>query len=160
MKLPYFRLTRIGSFFYFRLPEDKAWRPTFQISKGKAEGYIVRLLKRQLTHQSSKLTVGEYADRFFVWNRCPYVKRLYAEGGTVSQKDVRAFRDVVESDLIGTEFAEKLLINVDKATLKKQLEQARHSGRDDGLYRKVLCIILHEAYLRVEIRHDPTDGIC
>ena len=89
------------------------------------------------------------------------VKRIYAEGGTVSQHEVHDLREIIDTQLLGTSLAQERLAEIDRKRLQQLLQTKKlETGTSAGeKFSEALCIILHEAYVRLEIRSDPTESI-
>ncbi len=81
MKLP-FQLWKRGNYFYYRLPVEKSFHSTGLSSKRRAIDLIYERI-REGKGAETKLKV--YAESFFIWDECDWIKRQHAKGRSFSK---------------------------------------------------------------------------
>ena len=71
-------------------------RSTGQKSKAAAETWAYEQLKKGIIATEKNITFGKYAENWWTWDKCQYVKGKIARGGGVS----RAYADLMKAYLV------------------------------------------------------------
>lgn len=85
-----FRLKKRGDVWYYKIEDMGNFKSTRLTSKAKAEKEVMNLIKND-TVRKKNLTFREYADSFFIYDKCPHVTRLKTKGKNqirISQKNI------------------------------------------------------------------------
>ena len=99
MKRPYL-LWKRGQLWYYRLAGGKTFHTTGQTARGKAEAYVVELLRSVEGHSRQRhLSFRLYTEPFFVWDRCPHIRRLQEEGKGITRRHARIQRQRLENHI-------------------------------------------------------------
>ena len=115
MKRP-FLLFKRGQLWYYRLAGGKTFHTTGQTARGKAEAYVVELLRSAEGHSRQRhLSFRLYAEPFFVWDRCPHVRRLQEEGKSITRRHARIQRQRLENHILSDPFAAKRQSEITRA---------------------------------------------
>ena len=92
MRRTYYLIQR-GGFWYYRLAGGKTFHTTGQTTRGKAEAYVVELLRSAEDHSRQRhLSFRLHAEPFFVWSRCPHIRHLQEEGKGITRRHARIQR--------------------------------------------------------------------
>lgn len=83
MKRPYL-LTKRGKVWYYRLAGEKTFHSTGQSVESKAHRFALGRLQQGQNRSGSTRTLREYASEFFLWDRCPWIRRQHAKGRSFS----------------------------------------------------------------------------
>ena len=59
-------------------------RSTGQTSKAAAETWAFEQLKRGIISSPKNITFGKFAEDWWIWDKCPYIKGKIARGGEMS----------------------------------------------------------------------------
>jgi len=101
----------------------------------------------------------QYAAPFFVWDRCPHIRRVLEETGRFTQRHARIQRGRLENHVFGDSFAAKRLSEITRADifdLRSRLLK-RCSPATTNKVIDAVKVVLREAVIREELRRDPTD---
>jgi integrase len=161
MKRP-FLLFKRGEYWYYRLAEGKTFHTTGQKSRSKAEAYVIELLRNaEKQGRQRHLSFRLYATPFFIWGRCPHVRRLREEGKSVTRRHARIQRQQLEKHILSDPFASKRLSEITRADVL-DLRSRLLSKNAPATVNKALGlvkVIFREALYREEINRDPTAGV-
>jgi hypothetical protein len=75
MKRP-FLLWKRGRTWYYKLAEGKHYLSTGQTTRSAAEQFVIELIHQERGSVPRYYSFRRYAEPFFVWDRCPHVRRL------------------------------------------------------------------------------------
>jgi integrase len=98
-----FRFWNRGGTIYYRLAGG-VWKSTGKKTEAEAMDVVLALLREQgksIGAHVARLSLGEYAAPFFLWDRCPHCLRVRASGGQLGPEHVASQRSVLERFLIG-----------------------------------------------------------
>ena len=62
-------------------------------------------------------TLRKYAQPFFVWGKCPHVRRLLSEGKSITSYHVRDMRSIMENHLFTDPLAELCIAAIKRADI-------------------------------------------
>jgi integrase len=82
--------------FYDEEGNRLAGRSTGQTSKAAAETWAFEQLKRGLISSPKNITFGKYAEDWWIWDKCPYIKGKIARGVEIS----RSYADLMRAYLV------------------------------------------------------------
>jgi integrase len=154
------RKIKKGQVYYYRLPGQK-WKTTGRTSRAKAENFILEELKKD-TPESSELTLKEYAEPFFVWDKCPRCTRLYGEGKQIGKDHAKHQRSLLKRFILQDPISEKQIGEIRRADVldfRKRLRLNR-SARGANAVITALSAILSEAEFREDItRRNPCSKV-
>jgi hypothetical protein len=170
MRRPFY-LIRRGEYWYYRLnresglveSDEYTWHTTGCKSRRDAESYLEDLLAggrdsdTPAKHQSFCL----YASPFFIWGRCPHVRRLREEGKSVTRRHASIQRQQLEKHILRDPFAGKRLSEITRADvidLRSRL-LAKNAPATVNKALGLAKVIFREALYREEIPRDPTAGV-
>ena len=77
-----FKLKKRGDVWYYKTEDMDNFKSTGLTSKVKAEKEVMNLIKNDAVKKEN-LTFREYADSSFIYDKCPHVARLKAEGKNI-----------------------------------------------------------------------------
>jgi integrase len=159
---PFSVVRRPGSpFWYYKLGPWKSYKSSGKTTKADAITVALEALESPAEAPGGP-TLRKYVEPFFVWETCPHVKRLVAEGKSITRYHVRDMRSIMENHLLTDP-----VVNVRLSALKRShiLDYRERLIEKLGYTRTVqnavgvLKTILKEAYFREDISRDPTVGI-
>ena len=159
---PFSLVRRPGSpYWYYKLGPWKTYKSTGKTVKADAISVAIEALEKE-SEVPGGPTLRKYAAPFFVWETCPHVKRLVAEGKSITRYHVKDMRRVLENHLFTDAIADVRLGKLKRShildcrgRLVEKLDYTRTVQKAVG----VLKTILKEAYFREDISRDPTVGI-
>jgi hypothetical protein len=154
-RLPYFKLIKRNPFYFYRLPGEKELHSTYATSKRKAERYVVNLLRKRMGITTQDKSLREYAEPFFVWNKCPHIKSLFGRGEPVEPKSVKRQRALLEKYLFADTLAEKDLSSISEKDIEAYLNRLAEKPDVAKELRSALEIIFEEACLRGDLSFNP-----
>ena len=115
MKQP-FLLFKRGQLWYYRLSGGKTFHTTGQTTRGKAEAYVVELLRNAEGHGRQRhVSFCLYAEPFSLWGRCPHIRRLQEEGKSFTRRHARIQRQRLENHILSDPFVNKRLSEITRA---------------------------------------------
>ena len=145
------------------MPEEKTGHSTGKSLKSE----VIEFVEWQIQQQTERpITLGEYLQPYFVWGKCPHVRRLRIEGKSISQQYAHAQRRRIEMYLIGDPICEIPIGDLNRSNILDFRERLfdpdsknKIGPRTANCTMGALKTILREAYYREEIERDPTVGI-
>jgi integrase len=163
--------TKNGKVWYYRLADDPKRVPHSTGIRGTdhnrkyAVEYVEHLLKerRQAAAAGLTSTLWEYLDRFFVWDTCPRVARLRAEGKQISRRYVANRRLILEKWVKGDpgKIGDRPLAEIRRRDLldlrARVLGAASASTANQVLGALKACF--KEGVFREDLDRNPTAGI-
>lgn len=148
-------------YWYYRLGGWKQYKSSGKTTKSEAIAVALEALEGPAEAPGGP-TVRKYVKPFFVWETCPHVKRLVAEGKSITHYHVRDMRSIMENHLLTDPIVKVRLPALKRShildyreRLIEKLGYTRTAQKAVG----VLKTILKEAYFREDITRDPTVGI-
>ena len=161
-KLPYSIIQRADTpYIYFKLPSWQSYLSTGTTSMDEAERIAQAAYLESLAVPAGP-SLREYADRYYIWETCPHVRRLLSEGKSITRYHVKDMRRILENHVFTDEIADMRLPEIKRAHVldfRERLVEAMGFSRTVQKTMSVLKIILKEAFFREEIERDPTAGI-
>ena len=172
MRRPYY-LIRRGKYLYYRLnresglaeSDDVTWHTTGCESREDAESYLEDLLcggrGTGLDTPAKRQSFQQYSAPFFVWDRCPHIRRLREEGKSFTRRHARIQRQRLENHILKDPFAQKRLSEITRADvldLRSRL-LAKNAPATANKALGVVKVVFREALYREEINRDPTAGV-
>ncbi|MAG13110.1 MAG: hypothetical protein CMN78_00760 [Spirochaetales bacterium] len=162
MKLPFY-LKKRGEYWYYRLNpesglvegENLNYLTTGCLTRDAAEAFMADLLGTTPVLPSFR----EYAEPFFVWGKCPHIRRVQEERGHFTQRHARIQRGRLINHIFSDPFAAIRLAKVKRADLfdlRSRLLK-RCSPATTNKVIDVVKVVIREAVIREELKHDPTD---
>ena len=85
--------------FYDETDKRLTAKSTAQTSKSAAEAWAFEQLKQGLVTIKKNITFGQYAQDWWIWDKCQYVKGKLARGSSLS----RTYADSMKSYLLNPE---------------------------------------------------------
>ena len=67
----------------------------------------------------TRLTLGEYAKDFFVWDKCPHCRRILENGGQIGPEHAKRQRRLLERFIIGTDGDVDILASIKLSEIRK-----------------------------------------
>ena len=159
---PFSLVRRPGSpFWYYKLGAWKSYKSTGQKFKSDAIKVAMEAVEEAEADPSGP-TLRKYAQPFFMWSRCPHVRRLLSEGKSITRYHVRDMRSIVENHLFTDPLAELRLAAIKRADIldfRERLIEKMGYTRTVQKAVSVVKTILKEAYFREDLNRDPASGI-
>ena len=159
------RRKKKGYVWYYRLAGEKTGHTTGESVKWKAIEYIESVIFPEI-ERPGRITLGEYLEPYFVWDKCPHVRRLRTEGKSISQQYAHAQRRRIEMYLLGDPICDIPIGDLKRADVLDYRERLfdpdsknKIGPRTANCTMGALKTILREACYREEIDRDPTVGI-
>jgi hypothetical protein len=165
----YRRFTRNGKFIYYVQFYDDAGKrltakSTGQTSKAAAEAWAYEQLKNGRIITKKNITFAQYAQDWWVWDRCLYIKSRLARGANISRGYADSMRTYLEKHLLpsfGATRLQKITPDMVEHWLMYLKEKPRKNG--DPLSPttvnhclRTLKIMLKEAERRGYLSADPS----
>jgi len=164
MKRPYL-LKKRGKYWYYRLAEEETFHSTGKTAKNGAELFVIELIKQNKTdtRHADRLTLREYADRYFIWETCPHVGRLVSERKSITKRHVKEQRALLERNVFTDAIADVKISKLRRADildfrtrlLKRTDDKIRTVNKTVG----VLKTIFKEGIFREDLDRNPVVGI-
>ena len=155
------RYKKTGKYWYYKTPEMTSFKTTGEVSKTKAENYVVLLVKKNQEGDEDPL-FRVYAEPFFDWERCPHVKRLLSEGKHITQRYCIQQRRWLEKYVFNSEFGKRRLSAIKRGTLldfRSSLLTSGVSINNVNGIMKAVTVIINEAFYREDIAVNPALGL-
>ena len=164
-------LIRRGGFWYYRLnresglvkSDEVTWHTTGCESRKDAESFLEDLLAdgRNPATPAKNQSFLQYSAPFFLWDRCPHIRRLLEEGKSFTRRHARIQRQRLEKHILSDPFVNKRLPEITRADvldLRSRL-LAKNAPATANKALGVVKVIFREALYREEITRDPTTGV-
>ena len=140
---------------------------TGQTSKAAAETWAIEQIKRGIITSDKNITFAQYAQSWWVWDECSYVKSRIARGATITRSYVDSMRGYLQNHILPY-FGDTKLQKISSNMIEKWLMDLREKPGKRGIIlspttvnRCLTCfkIMLKEA-VRLEYLHkSPAVGI-
>ena len=161
-RLPFSVVKRPGSpFWYYKLGAWKSYKSTGKKLKSDAIKVAMEALEEHEADPSGP-TLRKYAGFFFVWGKCPHVRRLLSEGKSITRYHVRDMRRIMENHLFADPLAELRIAAIKRADILDYRERLIEKLGYTRTVQKAVSVvktILKEAYFREDLNRDPNAGI-
>ncbi len=170
MRRPFYLKMR-GRFWYYRLTgesglvetDEQRWLTTGCTDREAAERLVQKLLPAvpKLAKAAHLKTFKQYAAPFFLWDKCPHIRRVREEKGHYTERHARVQRGRLVNHVLSDPFARKRLSAIKRADLFDLRSRllTRCSPAMANKVMDVVKIIIREAVIREELKHDPTDFV-
>jgi integrase len=149
-----------GATYYYRLPGETAFHSTGHQSKMRAVDYVYEKLAKG---KMSTLTFRQYADPFFVWDRCPRVARLRDEGKSIGRAhDVAHSRHWLEAHVFtDARFSIIPMGEINRGDILDLRARLRKNLGSNTLNKVIATVktVLSEAAFRGDIPTNPGAGV-
>ena len=162
------RKTKKGrAIYYYRLADDPRRVPhsTGKLTKHEANEFVKEMLekKKEDKKKARTRTLGKYIKPFFIWDRCPHVRRLLEEGKSIGKTHVSKSRRWLELYVFPDAIMEKGIASITRDDLLKYrtslIEKLGGKRNTANKVMSSLKTVFHEALFRQVIKFDPTSGI-
>ena len=151
-----------SGYWYYKLAGWKNYKSTGQTSKARAMEYVQSILSQQ-KHSNPTMTLGEYIEPFFDWDRCPHIRRLLDERKNITKRHAYNQRRWLEKYILTDQLAQKSITEIRRADIidfrSRLLIKKPDKLNTVNKIMAVLKTIFKEAIIRQEIEFDPTYGI-
>ena len=82
----------------------------------KAEAFVVELVRSHEGHsRQCHASFRQYADSFFIWERCPHIRRLYEAEKSITLRHAKIQRQWLKKHIFKDPFARKRLSEITRA---------------------------------------------
>ncbi|MEX2443447.1 MAG: site-specific integrase [Alkalispirochaeta sp.] len=107
------------------------------------------------------MTFAEYAESFFVPDRCPHIQRLLDDGRSIGTRHIRESRNRLTNDILTDELATIPITKITRGDLLdfRSRLQAKFSANSVNKVMKTLKTVFTEALYRQDIESNPAAGI-
>ena len=92
-------------------------RSTGQTTKIAARTHVDNLIKKGKLHPKGEITFGKFAENWFVWDKCLYLKGRQARG-TITRSYADVERNYLQNHILPT-FKDIRLSKIDRMTVEK-----------------------------------------
>jgi len=154
-------IRKIGKIYYYKLPHEKTYHSTGQTYQTKAEKFVIEIVKQNKT--SLNRTFKEYANDFFLPEKCPHIRRLKEEKKSIGQRYIKEQRKKLEKYIfIDTVFSNKKMQDITRGDIldfRTRLINKNVGMNSINKIIGVLKIVFREALFREELFRDPTSGL-
>jgi len=159
---PFSLVRRPGSpYWYYKLGPWKTYKSTGEKSKSEAIKVALHAFEEtQIDPGGPRLKT--YASPYFIWDKCPHVRRLTSEGKSITKYHVKDMRNIMDNHLFTDPITKLKLPEIKRAHIldfRERLIEKLGYTRTVQKAVSVLKTILKEAYFREDIARDPTAGI-
>jgi integrase len=170
MRRPYY-LIRRGEYWYYRLNRESGliesdgitWHTTGCKDRRDAENFVKDLLAadRYPNVPAKHLSFRKYAAPFFIWERCPHVRRLREEGKSITRRHATIQRQRLKKHIFKDPFARKRLSEITRADVLDLRSRLLKKNAPATVNKAlgIVKVIFREALYREEINRDPTAGV-
>jgi integrase len=155
MKKPY-RLRKRGKVWYYKLPDETSFHSTGETNLTRAENRVLNLINSESPTRTCKLKA--YAERFFIWDECPWIKEQLATGHRFS-KSMAQQRRAHLVNWIFQRFGNVLLSNLNPRQIQSWLIDLPRSSQTKNHIYGTLRIILGEAKRERLINKNPMTDV-
>ena len=159
------RKKKTGYVWYFKLPGEKTGHSTGKTTKRDAIDFVENEILASLERRG-RTTLGEYLEPYFVWDKCPHVRRLRTEGKSISPTYTKDQRRRIEMHILSDPICDIPIGDLRRANIldfRERLFDPRHKPvvgpRTANCTMGALKTVLREAFYREEIDRDPTVGV-
>jgi len=164
--------TRPGKYIYYVQFYDDVGnrmtaRSTGQTSKGAAEAWAIEQLRKGLISANKNITFSQYAQNWWIWEKCGYVKGKLARGSRISRGYVDAMRGYLDNHILPV-FGHRKLQRISTRMIEQWVMDLREKPGKSGKALshttvnhclRTLKIMLKEAK-RLGYRHDnPAEAV-
>ena len=128
----------------------------------KVEAFVVELLRSHEGHSRQRhASFCRYADPFFIWERCPHIRRLREEGKSITLRHARIQRQRLKKHVLKDPFARKWLSEITRAGVLDLCSRMLSKNAPATVNKAlgIVKVIFREALYREEINRDPTAGV-
>lgn len=154
-------------FYYYDESGKRTCRSTGKTRKWEAADYIKDFLNELSGEEESaatisgRLTFREYAEPFFIWDKCPRVKRRLNEGKSIGQTHVTKSRGWLEQYVFPDRFSTLKMSAIRRADILDLQERLREKTGTNTLNKVISTVktVLSEAYFREDIDRNPGSRI-
>lgn len=153
-----FILKKRGKFWHFRLANEKTFHSTGQTIKALAIDFVQQRLRRPST---TRLTLRQYIEPYFVWDKCPYVRRLLNEGKSITQRYMENRRMLITKHILPDSIADIIIADFRRADLLDFRDRLLNKHRQSTVNNVmgILKIVFRESYFREDLDRNSTEGI-
>ena len=122
---------------------DTAKHTTGQTNRRDAEVWVEKKLAALKADEERRKmpTLKQYADPFYVWGKCPYLRQLFTDGDKVTMRYVDSQHGIIDNHIFKDPVSDLKLFDITKKDIeefkarRKQhfteaLESSPHSGRE------------------------------
>jgi len=169
------RLTNGKPTYYVRFRDEAGnllpWRSTGETAKVRAELWALEQFKQGNERKKPSFTFGQYAENWWIWEKCDYIQRKIARGRHMSHGYADARRTYLVRHILPT-FGKIQLTAVTPIMIEKWLMELKDAPRVDGKRTSpplspttvnhcltTLKIMLGEARRLEHISADPSETI-
>ena len=150
------RQRKRGSVWYFWYWKDnkRISKSSGQRTKWEAKVFVEQYLKETDQGIRPNITLSEYAQDFFVWNRCPWIRRQHAKGRSFSISVAKSRRSHLKNYLF-PQFGSLRLASMNPVELENWLISLSLENQTKNHILYTLNIILREAKREKVIPTNP-----
>ncbi len=142
--------------------DETIFHSTGQSSKAKAEVYVLKIIEEKKKQRIAiNLTLREYAEPFYLWDKCPHIRRLLDENKSITKRYANIQRQTLEKYIFKDQIADMMISDIRRAdVLDFRSRLLKRTGeRTVNRVIGILKLIFKEGIYREELDRDPTVGI-
>jgi len=106
-------------------------RSTGHVSKSAADTWAIEQLKKGVISSGKNVTFGKYAENWWTWDKCPYVKSKRSRGVNLSRSYVDLMHAYLKNHILPY-FESKRLQNINAPTIENWMQQLREKKGRTG----------------------------
>jgi len=153
--------------FYDETGNRLSAKSTNQVSKSAAETWAIEQIKRGLITSPKNITFGQYAQDWWIWDKCQYIKGRLARGANLSRSYADSMRTYLTQHILPY-FENKKLQKITSKMIEEWLMTLREKSGKTGVPLShttvnhcltCLKIILKEAVRLEYLYRSPATGI-
>ncbi len=142
-------------------------RSTGQTSKSAAEAWAIEKIRRGVIISDKNITFEKYAENWWIWDKCTYVKHRLARGANISRGYVDSMRGYLDRHILPC-FGSKKLQRISSRMIESWLMDLKDKPAKDGnllspttVNHCLTCLkIMFKEAVRLEYLHkSPAAGI-
>lgn len=159
-RLPY-RLKNCSGYWYYKTEDMASFKTTGQRVKAVAQKYVLDLLKNGTANKANP-TFKEYAEPYFLLNKCPHANRLLAEGKHITKRYCEQERRFLEKHVLCSAFAKKHMLAIKRSDILDFMVGLQAKGISANTINgvlKAIKVILTEATYREDIPSNPASMV-
>ncbi len=114
-----FGLWKRRGIYYWHTPQQPDWRTTGKKSKKEAMEFVLIRLEEMKAKKAEEglISLHDYIEPFFTWDRCPHIRRLLDENKSITKRYAITRRYLVEKHILKDSLANKPLSKIKRTEI-------------------------------------------
>jgi len=150
MKRPYSLKKRAPqNVWYYRLSSEITYHSTGEKSRARAEAYVLKIMNGEAP-SAAVVTLDAFCKDFFVWEKCPWIKRTHERGLSFSISTAKMRRKHLTKHVLPV-LGKKAIGTIRTADLDELFDGLKLSNQSKNHILSTLSIVFKEAYRKDSI---------